>query len=48
MEKDLNTNSEAENNEAEEVKTEDLNNNSQPDASESNKLPKKLLLRKKF
>ena len=42
MEKDLNTNSEAENNEAEEVKTEDLNNNSQPDASESNKLPKEV------
>ena len=42
MEKDQNTNSEAENNEAEEVKTEDLNNNSQPDASESNKLPKEV------
>ena len=42
MEKDLNTNSEAENNEAGELKTEDLNNNSQPDASESNKLPKEV------
>jgi molecular chaperone GrpE len=42
MEKDQNTNSETQNNEAEEVKTEDLNNNSQPDASESNELPKEV------
>ena len=42
MEKDQNTNSETQNNEAEEIKTEDLNNNSQPDASESNELPKEV------
>jgi molecular chaperone GrpE len=40
MEKDQNTNSETQNNEAEEIKTEDLNNDSQPDISESNELPK--------
>jgi molecular chaperone GrpE len=40
MEKDQNTNSETQNNEAEEIETEDLNNDSQPDISESNELPK--------
>ena len=42
MEKDQNTNSETQNNEAEEIKTEDLNNNSQPDTSESNEIPKEV------
>ena len=39
MEKDQNTNSETQNNEAEEIKMEELNNDAQPDASESNELP---------
>ena len=42
MEKDQNTNSETQNNEAEEIKTEDLNNDSQPDTSESKELPKEV------
>ena len=42
MEKDQNTNSETQNNEAEEIKTGDLNNNSQPDTSESNEIPKEV------
>ena len=42
MEKDQNTNSETQNNETEEIKTEDLDNNSHPDASESNELLKEV------
>ena len=40
MEKDQNTNSENQNNEAEEIKAEELNNDAQPDASESIEPPK--------
>jgi molecular chaperone GrpE len=42
MEKDQNANSETQNNETEEVKTEDLNNNSQPDTLENNELSKEV------
>ena len=42
MEKDQNFNSETKNNDAEEAKSNELNNNSQPDASESNELPKEV------
>ena len=42
MEKDQNTNSENQNNEAEEIKAEVLNNDSQPEASENNELPKEI------
>ena len=42
MEKDQNNNSEAQNNETEEFKTEDLNNNSQLDTSENNELSKEV------
>ena len=42
MEKDQNANSETQNNETEEFKTEDLNNNSQPDTSENNELSKEV------
>ena len=42
MEKDQNTNSETQNNEAEEIKTEDLNNDAKPDDSESSELPKEV------
>ena len=40
MEKEQNTNSENQNNDAEEINAENLNNNSQPDASENNEPPK--------
>ena len=42
MEKDQNTNSENQNNEAEEIKAEVLNNDSQPEASENNELAKEI------
>ena len=42
MEKDQNTNSEALNNESEDIKAEELSNNSQQDTSESNELPKEV------
>ena len=42
MEKDQNTNSETQNKEAEDIKVEDLNDNSQPNISESNELPKEV------
>ena len=42
MEKDQNTNSENQNNEAEELKSEDPSNNAQPDISENNELPKEI------
>ena len=42
MEKDQNTNTETQNNEAEEIKTQDLNNDSQSDTSESNELPEEV------
>ena len=42
MEKDQNMNSETKNNETEEIKAEELNNNAQPDASESNEAPEEL------
>ena len=42
MEKDQNTNSETQNNEAEEVNTVKLNNEDQPDVSETNELPKEI------
>ncbi|MDC0653780.1 nucleotide exchange factor GrpE [Candidatus Pelagibacter sp.] len=42
MEKDQNANSETQNNETEEFKTEDLINNSQPDTSENNELSKEV------
>ena len=42
MEKDQNANSETQNNETEEFKTEDLNNNSQPDTLENNELSKEV------
>ena len=42
MEKDQNTNSENQNNEAEELKSEDPSNNAQPDISENSELPKEI------
>ena len=42
MEKDQNTNPETQNNEAEDIITDELNNDAQTDASESNKLPKEV------
>ena len=42
MEKDQNTNSETQNNEAEEIKTEELNNDTQPGSLESNEPPKEI------
>ena len=42
MEKDQKTNSEIQNDDAEETKVDELNNNSQPDTSENNKLPKEI------
>ena len=42
MEKDQNANSETQKNETEEFKTEDLNNNSQPDTLENNELSKEV------
>ena len=42
MKKDQNTNTETQNNEAEEIKTQDLNNDSQSDTSESNELPEEV------
>jgi len=42
MEKDQNTNSDTQNNEAEEIKTEELNNDAQPVASESNEQTKEI------
>ena len=42
MEKDQKNNSENQNNEAEELKTEDLTNNAQPDISENNELPNEI------
>ena len=42
MEKDQKTNSEIQNNDAEETKVDELNNNSQPDTSENNELPKEI------
>ena len=48
MEKDQNTNSENQNNEAEEIKAEVLNNDSQPEASENNELPKEITSEEKI
>ena len=48
MEKDQNTNSETHNNEADEIKGEELNNNTQPDASESNEPQKEVTLEEKI
>ena len=48
MEKDQNTNTDNQNNESEEIKAEDLDNNSQPDFSKITKKQKRLLLRKNF
>jgi molecular chaperone GrpE len=42
MEKDQNTNSETQNNEAEEIKTEGLNNDAKPDATVSSEPPKEI------
>ena len=42
MEKDQNNNSENQNNEAEELKSEDPSNNAQPDISENSELPKEI------
>jgi molecular chaperone GrpE len=42
MEKDQNTNSETQNNEAEEIKTEELNNDAKPDATVSSEPPKEI------
>ena len=42
MEKDQNTNPETQNNDAEEIKADELDNNPQSDASESNELPKEI------
>jgi len=42
MEKDQKTNSEIQNNDAEETKVDELNNNSQADTSENNELPKEI------
>ena len=42
MEKDQNTNSHNQNNEAEEIKADELNSDTQPDASESKELPKEV------
>jgi molecular chaperone GrpE len=42
MEKDQNNNSENQNNEAEELKSEDPSNNAQPDISENNQLPNEI------
>jgi molecular chaperone GrpE len=48
MEKDQNTNSETQNNEAEELKTDDLSNNCQPDTLESNEPPKEVTSEEKI
>ena len=48
MEKDQNTNSEYQNNEAEELKKDELNNDTQLDASEVNELPKEITLEEKI
>ena len=48
MEKDQNTNSETQNNEAEEIKMEELNNDAQPDSSKSYELPKEITPEKKI
>ena len=48
MEKDQNTNSETQNNEAAEIKKEDLNSNSQTATSESKELPKEVNLEEKI
>ena len=48
MEKDQNTNSEPQNNEAEEIKAEELNNDAQVDASENNKQTKESTLEEKI
>ena len=48
MEKDQNTNSEALNNEAEDIKAEELNSNSQQEASESNELKKEIIPEEKI
>ena len=42
MEKDQNTNSETQNNEAEEIKTDELNNDAKPDATVSSEPPKEI------
>ena len=48
MEKDQNTNSETQNNEAEELNTDDLSNNCQPDTLESNEPPKEVTSEEKI
>ena len=48
MEKDQNTNSETQNNEAEEIKAEELNNDLNLMLQKITNYQKKLLLRKKF
>ena len=48
MEKDQNTNSETQNNEAEEIKIEDSNNDTQSGASESNELSKEIIPEEKI
>ena len=48
MEKDQNTNSEALNNESEDIKAEELSNNSQQDTSESNELIKEVIPEEKI
>jgi len=48
MEKDQNTNSETQNNEAEEIKIEDSNNDTQSSASESNELSKEIIPEEKI
>ncbi len=48
MEKDQNTNSEHQNNEAEELKKDELNNDTQLDTSEVNELPKEITLEEKI
>jgi molecular chaperone GrpE len=42
MEKDQNTNSDIKNNEAEDIKVEELNNDTRPDTSENNEQPKQI------
>jgi len=48
MEKDQNNNSENQNNEAEELKSEDPSDNAQPDISENNELPNEITLEEKI
>ena len=48
MEKDQNSNSDTQNNEVEETKSDELNNDTQTAASENKEQKKRLLLGKKF